>query len=354
MSAPAPLLGAERSHERVERVLAELLRPGDEARFDGVWRAAQEQVCSLALRPAKRLRPRLLQLGYELVEGSAPPEPAWRFAAGLGLLHTFLLIHDDVADRSELRRGGPTLHRLLRGHGPGEDLAIVAGDHLFARALELMVSTGLPGAPRATQYYLRICRHTAVGQYLDLALASRPLSQVSTLEALRVADLKTAKYSFGAPLACGSLLAGASAPINAALERVGRFAGLAFQLRDDLLGIYGEEALVGKPGSADLTCGKRTLPMIAAWRRASPAERELLERLGPRTSREGCARAQEIIRARGGVAVTERAIARTRAAALRALEALAPEGPTLEALQELICRLSDGPQPARLPEAASG
>jgi geranylgeranyl diphosphate synthase, type I len=353
MSAPS-FIGVERNDERVERLLTELMQPADEARFDGAWREAQAHVRALALRPAKRLRPRLVQLGFMLARGEAPPEPLWRFAAGLELLHTFLLIHDDVADRSELRRGGPTLQRLLRAHGPGDELAVVAGDHLFARALELMVSTALPAASRATHYYLGICRHTAVGQYLDLSFSARPLSSVSTLEALRVADLKTAKYSFGAPLACGSLLAGASAPYNAALERVGRFAGLAFQLRDDLLGIFGEEALVGKPGSADLTCGKRTLPMIAAYRRASPAERALLERLGPRTTREGCAMAQEIIRARGGVAVTERAIARTRAAALRALEALAPAGPAAEALGALICRLSDGPLPTRQPEAASG
>ena len=350
----AAFIGVERSHGRVERLLAELMRPEDEARLGDTWRSAQAQVRALALRPAKRLRPRLLQLGFELVRAEPPPEALWRFAAGLELLHTFMLVHDDVADRSELRRGGPTLQRLLRAHGPGDELAVVAGDHLFARALELMLSTGLTAAPAATHYYLGICRHTAVGQYLDLSFSARPLHAVSTLEALRVADLKTAKYSFGAPLACGGLLAGAPARFNAALERVGRFAGLAFQLRDDLLGLFGDEALVGKPGSADLTCGKRTLPVIAAYRRASPAERALLDRLGPRSSREDCARAQELIRARGGIAVTERAIARTRSAALRGLVVLAPPGPTLEALEALICRLADGPLPTRLPEAASG
>lgn len=335
----SPMEARSRSSD-FEAALEQWLSAEDEARGGLIWKQAQRHVRELALRPAKRLRPKLLQLGYELVSGQTPPAELSRFAAGLELLHTFMLIHDDVADRSPLRRGGPALHTTLRAHGPGEDLAVVAGDHLFARALELMLSTQVAGAARATQYYLGICRHTAVGQYLDLSLASRPLSAVSPLEAIRVADLKTAKYSFGAPLACGAMLAGASEREASSLERMGRFAGLAFQFRDDLNGIFGETEAEGKPGEGDLLGAKKTFPLIVAWRRASRTERELLNRLGPALTREECARVKEIVLAREGVRLTERAIGRTLNASLRSLQARAPRGAVSRELAGLIRRLA--------------
>ena len=336
---------AARSDTRVsplERALGELITPADEAAFDTAWLEAQSLVRELTLRPAKRLRPRLLQLGYELVgEEGAPPSALWRFAVGLEVLHTFLLVHDDVADRSDLRRGGPTLHRSLNALGDGGSLAVVVGDHLFAHAIELMLSTDLSGAAAATRYYLGICRHTAVGQYLDLVFSRRALEQVTAFDALKVAHLKTAKYSFAAPLACGTVLADPGSPLTRGVERVGRLAGLAFQLRDDLLGIFGATSETGKPGDGDLAQGKRTFPLLVAYRSASPAEREVLERLGraPRPGDIACAR--EIIRGRGGVAATERAISRATHSAVRTARALPVPRQRLRALLDLVNQLAE-------------
>jgi geranylgeranyl diphosphate synthase type I len=316
-----PLPGAEFAQE-VERELARALVLGDEARLDSAWAAARERVTEFALRPAKRLRPWLLVAGHALAgQPVRRGRGLWRFAAGVELLHTFMLVHDDVADRSALRRGGPALHVGLAPFGPGADLAVVAGDHLFARAIELMLESGLSGAARAARYYLGVCRHTAAGQFLDLTLPHRPLADATPFDALAVAHLKTARYSFAAPLACGAILGRGSPPLVQALERAGRLAGLAFQLRDDLLGLAGDPRETGKP-TGDLAEGKRTFPLLVAYRRASADERRALEALGPSSSPSEVARAREVVRARGGVEATERAIERATRAAQRALDAL--------------------------------
>ena len=185
------------------------------------------------LRPGKRVRPALVVTGYSLVRpGEAVPQGVYDFAAALELLHAFMLVHDDVADRAETRRGGKALHHLLGS--PGESLAIVAGDHLFARSIEGMLGCGLKEATAATRYMLAICRHTAVGQFLDLQLSETAVEEVTLFQTLRVAHLKTARYGFVAPLVCGAMLGGADADLLDVLSRIGRHAGLAFQLRDDL------------------------------------------------------------------------------------------------------------------------
>ena len=101
----------------------------------------------------------------------------------------------------------------------GEDLAVVMGDHLFARAIEVMLASGAPGAAEVTTWFLSVCRHTAVGQFLDLQLAAAPLQDVTLFQTLKVAHLKTARYGFVAPLVCGARLAGADEATLEALER---------------------------------------------------------------------------------------------------------------------------------------
>lgn len=322
-TTPAGLL--TRYGQELEARLGEWLDAGDEEGLDSLWRAARRSVREYVLRPAKRVRPTLLTLGWLLArpEGArhGVPDALLSFGAGLELLHTFMLVHDDVADRAATRRGGAALHELFGGGKQGDDLAVVAGDHLYARAVELLLSGG-PECVAATRYMLEVCRHTAAGQHLDLVLSRAPLPSVTLFRTLKVADLKTARYGFVAPLACGAMLAGAPAPLVDALKRVGRHAGLAYQLRDDLLGLLGDDATAGKPCGGDYLEGKRTFPVIAAWTRADAGGRDALEALWEAPCETRLQAARQLVSKWGGATSTQKVIdARTRAAT-RALDAL--------------------------------
>ncbi|MBZ4397948.1 polyprenyl synthetase family protein [Myxococcus sp. MISCRS1] len=330
---------------QVETSLGELFDLPDEARLDARWTWAMAQARTYALRPAKRVRPALVMAGHCLAKGTpVVPGELWRFAAGLELLHTFLLIHDDVADRAHLRRGGAALHHLLAPGRGGEDLAVVVGDHLFARSLEAMLESGLPGVARVVRYYLSVCRHTAAGQYLDLALGGAPLSQVSLFQTLRVAYLKTARYGFCAPLVCGAMLGGASPELVAGLERVGRQVGLAYQLKDDLIGLFGDSSVAGKAADGDFMQGKRTFPVLAAYVRAPPRAREELELLWslPESLKDAraLARARTLVEEYGGREACERLVTRGSHAARRALHSLPNPNGARDLLDALIARLA--------------
>lgn len=312
----------------LEEALATTLELEDESGLGPQWAQASAQVREYVLRGGKRFRPALLVMGYRAARGGGElPRGVTDFAAALELLHAFLLVHDDVADRAATRRGGPALHHVMTPEQDarlGEQLAVVAGDHLYSRALEVMLGTGLPASAEATRYLLGICRHTAAGQYLDLTLSRAPLSKVTLFETLRVAQLKTARYGFVAPLVCGAMLGGADASLLDALSRAGRHAGIAFQLRDDLIGLFGDDRVAGKAGAADYFEGKRSFPVIAAWTRADEAGRAELEALwdAPHKDDTSLAQARAALVSSGGRAATERVIDRCARAASRALTAL--------------------------------
>ncbi|MDQ3264367.1 MAG: polyprenyl synthetase family protein [Myxococcota bacterium] len=322
-----------------EERLATWLDAGDDLGLDPLWKGARLQVREFILRPAKRVRPTLLALGWMLGRGeqrwAEVPQEVEQFGVGLELLHAFMLIHDDVADRAETRRGGPSLHRQLGEGKLGEDLAIVAGDHLYARALEAMFA----GSPQAGRYMLEVCRQTAAGQHLDLVFSRAPLSEVTLFRTLKVADLKTARYGFVAPLVCGAMMGGAEASLLEQLKRAGRHAGLAYQLRDDLMGLFGDERVTGKAGGGDYLEGKRTFPVIAAWTRADAPRRQQLEALWEAPEEEKLEQARGLVRSLGGLASTQRVIdVRTRAAR-RVLQGLAPS-PAVSALDGMIAGLA--------------
>jgi geranylgeranyl diphosphate synthase type I len=338
MHKPSPSLAAQFASPEIENELSSLLEIADEQGLDGTWDQAFELTAQFVQRPSKRLRPALTLIGYSLAQpGIQPPASVLRFAAAMEVLHAFMLVHDDVADRSTVRRGGPTLHVML-----GDDqLATVVGDHLFARAVEGMLCSGAPASGAATRYMLGICRHTAVGQYLDLALSRRPLSDVTLWQTLRVAGLKTARYGFVAPLVCGAMLGAAFQPTLEILRRAGRHAGIAFQLKDDLLGLFGEQDVTGKPGDADFAEGKRTFPLIAAYLRANDADKSRLDALwsASRKSDVDLREARTLIERNGGRIATERVIQRSTTNALRALTAL-PPGRSRSALESTLHKLA--------------
>ena len=332
-------------HGSVDAALGHLFSLPDESGLDPRWTRAMLEARRYSLRPAKRLRPALLAAGYGLARGgfatsAGAPEGFWHFAAGFELLHTFMLIHDDVADQAQLRRGAKALHRLLGPGRVGEDLAIVVGDHLFARAIEAMLESGLPGSVRAVQEYLGVCRHTAAGQFLDLDLTRAPLGEVTLFQALKVAHLKTARYGFVAPLLCGARLGGGDVRLLTILERVGRHVGVAYQLRDDVIGLFGDNAVSGKSCDSDFAQGKRTFPVLAAYTRAPESVRPRFDALWSGAVEDGIHEARALVKAHGGLEATERLIARATRWAGKALEGLPAENPLRDLLGELIVSLA--------------
>lgn len=236
-------------------------------------------------RPGKRVRARLCLAGEALCGHTQRSAAAVRVAAALEAVHAFLLIHDDVMDRAEVRRGMPALHVSLRpDHGPqrekvGEDLAIVAGDWLYTLALrEVLRAPGLDAPTKVTlaDTLLEICAATAQGQALDVVNGVADIEEVTAAGVLETYRLKTARYTFEAPLLAGATIGGGGPELLASLRAFSRSAGVAFQLVDDLLGLFASDAQLGKPAVSDLQEGKKTWPLLRAHALVDDAERAWL------------------------------------------------------------------------------
>lgn len=210
---------------------------------------------------------------------AAPPDSAARVGAALELLHTAFVVHDDVIDGDEKRRGNPNVSGTYaaaardRGAGTvtsrryGDAAGILAGDLALVSAVRMVAGCGAP-APVITELLdlLENTVHsTAAGELADVRLGLGLSTTPSTVdEAVRVAELKTAVYSFQLPLQAGALVAGASRQVTEALGEIGRPLGIGFQLLDDLLGVFGDSARTGKSVLTDLREGKHTALMAHA------------------------------------------------------------------------------------------
>jgi geranylgeranyl diphosphate synthase type I len=275
----------------------------------------------------KRIRPLLTLLACQACGGRL--EDGLPAAAAVELLHNFSLIHDDIEDRDELRRGRPTLWKIW-----GEALAINAGDALFSLAhlaLERAADAGAPAGRvlRALRLFDETCLALTIGQHLDIEFENR--ADVTAAEYVAMIDGKTAALTRAA-CAIGGIMAGAPDDHVAALAAFGRELGLAFQLQDDVLGIWGDPAATGKHDS-DLTHGKKTLPVLHAADRDRTV-RELYFRRRPAGAQD-IATLKELIEARGGRAFTEQAARDAHLKALAALDGARIDGPAAAALRAL-------------------
>src|SRR5664280_2171924 len=239
-------------------------------------------------------------------------------AACLQLLHACALIHDDVMDGSDTRRGRPAVHRRFAtlhrgngwqgdGEGFGRSAAILLGDLCLIWADEMLVTSCLPAESlvRGQRVYDRMRVELMAGQYLDLL--EQVLGGPSIARALRVARYKSAKYTIEGPLHLGAVLAGAGPDVLASFTAYGVPLGEAFQLRDDVLGVFGDPAETGKPAGDDLREGKRTALVAAAAERANPRQAAVLRRhLGdPRLDPTGVTALREVITRTGALADVE-------------------------------------------------
>ena len=219
----------------------------------------------------KCLRPSLCLFASDALGGAR--DAALPVAVAIELLHNFSLIHDDIEDGDLLRHHRPTLWQVY-----GRDPAIAAGIGLWTLAYETLVGAAEQGVPagrvlEARRIVNAACSEMIEGQHLDLSYELR--SNVTLADYLKMISGKTAAL-IGASLSTGALIAGADAAEVRGLGDFGRQLGIAFQIRDDILGIWGEASATGKPVGADIARKKKTLPVVHAFQQAVGPDRELL------------------------------------------------------------------------------
>lgn len=286
----------------------------------------------------KRLRPLFCYWGYRAA-GGGHGEAIVQAAASLELLHTFAIVHDDIMDRATTRRGVPAVHHLH-----GVDVALLAGDLALVLADHALMTCGLPEGAlgRAFVHYSRMRQEVIAGQYLDLVAARA--GDVSEDDARRIAVLKSGRYSVREPLLIGAALAGAGAELLQALAAFGEPLGEAFQLRDDLLGTFGEPAALGKPVDSDIREGKRNLLFAKTAARLPPAEAERFKRAwggGQALSGDEVAALRALVEASGARAETETLLAELAATARAELARLRIAHQARAALAELARRATE-------------
>ena len=305
------------------------------------------------LRGGKRLRPLFAYWGYRAVT-PGPEDPvtdeALRLFAALEMLHACALVHDDVIDDSATRRGMPTVHvhftGLHRDRGWhwsaeqfGRSAAILLGDLSLVWADDIVAAADLPadGRRRVGQVWCDIRTEVLGGQYLDIVAEASGAESIAS--AMNVNTYKTASYTVSRPLQLGAAAAADRPEVQATFHEVGTDLGVAFQLRDDVLGVFGDPAVTGKPSGDDLRSGKRTVLLAEAVERAErsdPAAARLLRSsvgtdLTDAQVRELCSAIESV----GALAAVEDHIDTLTRRALSALEKAPINAPAKAGLTEL-------------------
>ena len=304
------------------------------------------------LTGGKRLRAAFCYWGWRACGGTDDPA-IFTAAAALELLHASALVHDDVMDASDTRRGQPSVHRRFatsheaaswRGDPDrfGAGAAILIGDLLLAWTDEMLRISGLAADSvwRGLSVLDTMRTEVLAGQFLDLA--AQASADTSVANALCVVTNKSAKYTVERPLQLGVALHGGQAgadreAISAAFSGYGLPLGIAFQLRDDILGVFGDPATTGKPVNDDLREGKRTVMLAIAAERASASQRHLLDRCvgDPSLSAAAAQQVREVIVSTGALAESELMISTNVKAALAALDGADITGESKAALADL-------------------
>ncbi|HEX2419587.1 MAG TPA: polyprenyl synthetase family protein [Micromonosporaceae bacterium] len=333
-----PVIGGlrDRLHRELEAFLRDRRR--ELITIDPGLVPAAQALESFIVRGGKRLRPAFAYWAY-LGSGGVDQPGLTTAIASLELLHAGALIHDDVIDASETRRGEPAVHRrfadehLLAGWaGQSEafgraaaillgDLCLVWADQMFQAAAGPR-GTGLEPTrlAAARPCYDAMRTEVMAGQYLDMLSQAR--QDESATQASKIARYKSAKYTVERPLLLGGALAGAGPELLEAFSGYGSPVGEAFQLRDDVLGVFGDPSQTGKPAGGDLREGKRTYLVAVALEHADPKQRATLRQLlgDPALDEAGVTQLRTIITDTGALQRTESRIAELTGTALGALE----------------------------------
>jgi len=215
----------------------------------------------------KRIRPALVLLAFNLFSDDI--QKAVRPAIGLEIFHNFTLLHDDIMDQAEIRRGIPSVHKKWN-----ENTAILSGDAMLIKAYDYFLDIDSPNFRKILQVFNQTALEVCEGQQYDMEFENR--DHVSEKEYLRMIELKTSVLLAGA-LKIGALLGNAHAADADLLYEYGRNLGLAFQLQDDLLDVYGDEKVFGKQIGGDIVSNKKTFLLIKAREIAGDEDLKTLE-----------------------------------------------------------------------------
>jgi geranylgeranyl diphosphate synthase type I len=268
----------ERLKKEIDQSLADFLsKIKKEYRLHLVSPILYQSIREFSLREGKRIRPLLLLLSYlgYSPAGKKLSRQTYNASTCIEFLHNFMLIHDDIIDCSDLRRGRPTMHRLLKKTIPcadpeklGTDLAIIAGDIVYALAIDAFLSINEKPARKeqALKYFIQTAAFTAMGEFIDTVHGVDRLDRVKEKDVFLNYSLKTARYTFDCPLVTGAILAGAPEQETKLLAEFGLQIGQAFQIQDDIIGIFETEKAIGKSILSDLQERKKTLLVVHAYR----------------------------------------------------------------------------------------
>lgn len=348
---------------QVRSSLAEYLRArsAETAELDPAVDSAARELAEFVLGGGKRIRPTFAWWGWRAAGGSASGEQATamlRVATALELLQACALVHDDLIDDSDTRRGKPTMHRAFeqrhradgyRGDGDrfGMAAAVLLGDLALSWADDRLHSAGLPAEAlvRTLRPWQAMRTEVLAGQYLDVLGQFR--EDETPQAALRICRLKSASYTVQRPLELGAEAAGADEATLNSLRHFGSDIGVAFQLRDDLLGVFGDPKLTGKPAGDDLREGKRTLLVAEAV--ATARERDDQRALDllrgvladPELDETRIERAMQLLTELGAVDAVEKRIGELTESAMSALESAQLAEPAASRLSELAVAVTD-------------
>ncbi|QQS15904.1 MAG: polyprenyl synthetase family protein [Candidatus Moraniibacteriota bacterium] len=302
---------------RVDREIARYLDRtiSETTKHDPFMTEALRYVKSLVLSGGKRLRASFMYYGY-LAAGGTDRERMLRATVSIELIHIFLLIHDDIIDRDEKRHGIETAHEHFRfaaeklfPHADsahfGSSMAIIIGDMVGALGNQIIFESGFPPDRilRALSKLQDIISFTVVGQAKDILIEFA--GKATEKEILAMYEHKTARYTIDGPLQLGVILAGGSEELADAFGRYAIPLGIAFQIQDDILGVFGSEEKVGKPIGSDIEEGKISILVSRALSLVSKhAQQELSEilRKGKDLSRQDIDRFREILIESGALA----------------------------------------------------
>lgn len=305
---------------RLDSELSRLMKSGSDARLlKRVSPILFREIRDFTLRKGKRLRPILFIAGY-LGFADKPAKNLYKCALSLELLHDFLIIHDDIIDKSDMRRGKPSMHKRLESYLPGnknikfsgEDLSIVVADIIYAMAIRAFMS--IKEEPlrkeRALEIFTETTMNTGGGEFIELLTGIKAIEKVTKRDIYKIYDLKTSFYSFSGPLSMGAMLAGTSRIEIDKLRKLGLHLGRAFQIKDDILGMFGDEREIGKSELTDLQEGRKTLLVWYAYNNSKPKDRSLIKTLlsKKRSCKNDLAKMREIFVSSGTLSYAKKEI----------------------------------------------